>query len=187
VLTSPGKVERTTDEELFAACLSKPVKPSQLLNALADLYPPPQAIDGARRGPVAIENLVYTQPERVLLAEDNLVNQQVALRMLGRLGYRADLAANGYDVLSALQRKNYDVILMDVAMPEMDGLEATRRIRSAMHRGSGRPWIVALTANAMQGDRELCLAAGMDDYIRKPIKLSELATALRQARAIAAA
>jgi CheY-like chemotaxis protein len=187
VFTSPGKVERTTDDEFFAACLSKPVKPSQLLNALADLYPPAQTMDGTEPRPSAAENIVYTQPERVLLAEDNLVNQKVALRMLGRLGYRADLAANGYEVLSALQRQNYDVILMDVAMPEMDGLEATRRIRAAMKRGTGRPWIVALTANAMQGDRELCLAAGMDDYIRKPIKLSELATALRQARAIAAA
>jgi PAS domain S-box-containing protein len=187
VLTSPGKVERTTDDALFAACLSRPVKPTQLFNALADLYPPLHPATATNTLPKPPANLVYSQPERVLLAEDNFVNQKVALQMLARLGYRADLAANGYEVLSAVQRQNYDVILMDVAMPEMDGLEATRRLRAAMKLGTGRPWIVALTANAMQGDRELCLAAGMDDYIRKPMKLSELATALRQARSIAAA
>jgi PAS domain S-box-containing protein len=185
VLTSPGKIERTNNENLFAACLSKPVKPTHLFNSFVDLVPRPRA-DPAKQLPTPPANLVYSQPERVLLAEDNSVNQKVALRMLARLGYRADLASNGHEVFAAVRSQSYDVILMDVAMPEMDGLEATRKIR-AMTSEKSRPWIVALTANAMQGDRELCLAAGMDDYIRKPIKLSELAAALRQARAIAAA
>jgi PAS domain S-box-containing protein len=184
VLTSAGKLERTNHDQLFAACLSRPVKPTHLFNALVDLVPRPHSEESASPRPP--ENLVYAQPERVLLAEDNFVNQKVALRMLARLGYHADVAGNGQEVLAALQRQNYDVILMDVAMPDMDGLEATRRIRS-MRTGKDRPWIVALTANAMQGDRELCLDAGMDDYIRKPIKLSELATALSHARAIVAA
>ena len=96
-------------------------------------------------------------------------------------------AADGLTAVLAARETEPDVILMDVRMPNVDGLEATRRLRSAMKLGTGRPWIIALTANAMQGDRELCLSAGMDDYIRKPIKLSELATALRQARSIAAA
>ena len=185
LLSVPGKTERVADSPLFAACLTRPVKPSQLLNALIDLYPwkSPAALPALVTPP---PDVVYTKPERVLLAEDNFVNQKVALRMLARLGYRADLASNGEEVLGAVQRQAYDVVLMDVAMPEMDGLEATRRLR-ALEGVKGRPWVVALTANAMQGDRELCLAAGMDDYIRKPIKLAELAAALRQARSIAAA
>ncbi|MGH7945207.1 MAG: response regulator, partial [Opitutaceae bacterium] len=182
-LTSSGKVERET-HTLFAACLSRPVKPTHLFNTLADLLPQGRNVSADTATPPPA-NLVYTQPERVLLAEDNPVNQQVALRMLARLGYRADLVSNGHEVVAAVQKQAYDVILMDVSMPELDGLEATRQIRALP--GQGRPWIVALTANAMQGDREHCLSAGMDDYIRKPIKLSELSAALRHARAIAEA
>jgi len=115
---------------------------------------------------------------RVLLAEDNLVNQKVALHMLAALGYRADLAANGLEVIEALERQTYDVILMDVQMPEMDGLEAARRIVARQPDRMKRPWIIALTANAVQGDRDICLDAGMDDYISKPIKKEELAAAM---------
>jgi len=114
---------------------------------------------------------------RILLAEDNAVNQKVALGILGRLGYKADVAANGQEVLDALDLADYDVILMDVQMPEMDGLEATRLIRQNLPREK-RPRIVAMTANAMQGDRERCLEAGMDDYIPKPVRHSDLAAAL---------
>ncbi|MGH9661869.1 MAG: response regulator, partial [Bryobacteraceae bacterium] len=107
-------------------------------------------------------------------AEDNAVNQKLVLRLLERMGYRADVAGNGLEVLDAVKRQPYDVVLMDVQMPEMDGLETTRRMRAS---GSG-PRIVGLTANAMRGDRELCLGAGMDDYVSKPIQVSELQSAL---------
>ena len=114
-------------------------------------------------------------PLRILLAEDNAVNQKLALRLLKQMGYDADLATNGHEAIEAIGRKRYDVVLMDVQMPEMDGLEATREI---VRRGKERPRIVAMTANAMQGDREACIAAGMDDYVTKPIRVDALVTAL---------
>ena len=114
---------------------------------------------------------------RILLAEDNVVNQKVATHLLDRIGYRADIAANGLEVLEALKRQSYDVVLMDVQMPEMDGLEATRRICREWPANK-KPRIIAMTANAMQGDREKCLEAGMDDYITKPVRREELAIAL---------
>jgi len=118
-------------------------------------------------------------PLKVLLAEDNPVNQKVALGLLDRLGYRADLAANGRQAVAKAEQQPYDLILMDLQMPEMDGLEASRLIRSRLPAGR-QPKIIALTANAMQGDRELCLAAGMDDYVAKPVKLAEIAAAIRR-------
>ena len=119
-------------------------------------------------------------PLRILLAEDNAVNQKLALRLLQQMGYRADLASNGVEAVESVQRQPYDVILMDVQMPEMDGLEASRRIVAASANGT-RPRIVAMTANAMQGDREECLAAGMDDYLSKPIRVDQLVSALNNA------
>jgi len=116
-------------------------------------------------------------PLRILLAEDNPVNQKVALLLLERLGYEADLAANGLEVLAALRRQDYDVILMDVQMPEMDGLETARRIAADPPRGQ-RPHIIAITANVLRADREACLAAGMEDYLSKPILLEDLRAAL---------
>jgi CheY-like chemotaxis protein len=111
------------------------------------------------------------------VVEDNAVNQHLALLMLEKVGYRADVAANGVEALEALERQPYDTVLMDVEMPEMDGLEATRRIHRRWPEEQ-RPHIVAVTANAMQGERELCIQAGMDDYITKPIHLEELVGAL---------
>jgi CheY-like chemotaxis protein len=116
-------------------------------------------------------------PLRILLAEDNVVNQKLALRLLQQMGYRADVAANGIEAIEAIERQTYDVVLMDVQMPEMDGLEASRRI-TARWQPDARPRIVAMTANAMAGDREECLAAGMDDYITKPIRVDALVKAL---------
>jgi PAS domain S-box-containing protein len=132
-----------------------------------------------RTAPTAATNGLRT-PLRILLAEDNTVNQQVALRMLDRLGLRADLAANGHEAITALQRQDYDVILMDVQMPEMDGLEATRHLRATLPPAR-QPRIVAMTAGAMVGDREACLAAGMDDYISKPVQREDLLAALQRA------
>ncbi len=116
-------------------------------------------------------------PLRILLAEDNLVNQKLALRLLAQMGYRADLASNGLEALESVARQTYDLVLMDVQMPEMDGLEATRRI-TAKYLPDHRPRIIAMTANAMQGDRDMCLEAGMDDYIAKPIRVEALVAAL---------
>jgi CheY-like chemotaxis protein/HPt (histidine-containing phosphotransfer) domain-containing protein len=116
---------------------------------------------------------------RILLAEDNAVNQRVALYTLEQMGMRADTAANGLEVLDALARQSYDVVLMDVQMPELDGLETTRRIVATTPAGS-RPRIIAMTANAMRGDRERCLDAGMDDYISKPVRPEELLAALER-------
>jgi CheY-like chemotaxis protein len=118
-------------------------------------------------------------PLRILLAEDNAVNQKLAKQMLGRLGYRVDVANNGVEALDAVARQRYDLVFMDVLMPEMDGLEATICIRNNIHPAH-QPRIVAMTANAMQGDREKCLAAGMDDYLSKPIQVRELVVAIEQ-------
>jgi CheY-like chemotaxis protein len=121
-------------------------------------------------------------PLRILLAEDNVVNQKLALRLLQQMGYRADVASNGIEAIECVERQAYDVILMDVQMPEMDGLDATRQI-TAKWSPDQRPRIVAMTANAMQGDREMCITAGMDDYLTKPIRVDQLVGALNQASA----
>ncbi len=125
-------------------------------------------------------------PLRILLAEDNAINQKVALRLLERLGYGADVVGDGRQALARLDHAAYDVILMDVQMPEMDGLEASRAI-CARWAVNERPRIIAMTAEAMQGDRDKCLAAGMDDYIAKPVALDRLAAALAKCRPLAAA
>jgi CheY-like chemotaxis protein len=120
-----------------------------------------------------------THPLRILLAEDNAMNRRLALILLERIGYAADVVENGREVIEAIDRATYDVVLMDIQMPEVDGLEATRRIRARWPDGA-RPRIVALTANAMHEDREATVAAGMDDYLSKPIRPAELTDALRR-------
>src|SRR5439155_10352976 len=145
------------------------------------------AVDAAPRPAVAPAKprmdagMALRHPLRILLAEDNVVNQKLALRLLQQMGYRADLASNGIEAIESVERQTYDVVLMDVQMPEMDGLEASRRI-TARWPAEERPRIVAMTANAMQGDREECLAAGMDDYVVKPIRVDKLVDALMQVR-----
>jgi signal transduction histidine kinase/DNA-binding response OmpR family regulator len=155
--------------------LNKPVRALQLRNLLIDLLSPKtekKKTEGAL--PAGKETKQHSL--RILMAEDNPINQKVALSMLKRLGYRADVAVNGLEVLQALQRKPYDVVLMDVQMPEMDGLEATRQIRS----NGMNTQILAMTAHALEGDREECLHAGMNDYITKPIRIEELKRALER-------
>src|SRR5882724_4165661 len=169
------------NEEMFSAFLAKPLKPSQIFDVLTEIF---AGRSSNVKQPVSANKLdkhmSERAPLRILLAEDNVVNQKVAIRILERMGYRADVAGNGLEVLESLNRQEYDVILMDVHMPEMDGLEATKQICQQWSK-SERPRIIAMTANAMQGDKEECLAAGMDDYISKPVQLQELQRALEQA------
>jgi CheY-like chemotaxis protein len=113
----------------------------------------------------------------ILLVEDNAVNQKVAKSMLSRLGYHPDVASNGLEALQSLESKHYDVILMDIQMPEMDGLEATKAIRARGPSG-GRPYIIAVTAYAHEFSRETCLRAGMDDYLSKPVRLNDISNAI---------
>jgi CheY-like chemotaxis protein len=167
----------------FAAFLNKPIKQSQLYNVLMEILAK-HSIQAKPSRPTASQidpQLAQRLPLRILLAEDNVVNQKVALHTLKRMGYRADLASNGLEVLEALRRQDYDVVLMDVQMPEMDGLEATRCIGQEWLL-SKRPRIIAMTANAMEGDRQMCLDAGMDDYVSKPIRVNELVEALQKSQ-----
>jgi CheY-like chemotaxis protein len=159
----------------FAAALTKPVRRAQLMNvvsSLASTAPAP-----ARTGPSTADGRV-SLGLRVLLAEDNVINQQVALGMLARLGCRATAVEDGSQVIPALERDEYDVVLMDLQMPTMDGFEATAQIR-AREAGTGRHLaILAMTAHARESDRQRCLAAGMDGYVAKPVKMGDLARAL---------
>ena len=161
------------------AAVSKPIKTASFLQALSLL--------GNRSGSGGIvvqarhedRPIAEEIPLTVLLAEDNAVNQKVALRFLERMGYNADAVGNGLEAVNAFQNRSYDLVLMDLQMPEMDGLEASRRIRRTV-AADRQPKIIALTANAMQGDREICLDAGMDDYISKPVKMHEIVAAIRR-------
>lgn len=163
--------------DLFAAVVTKPVKPEQLFAALASVFQA-RSTGGAIANNASRTTHAAVRPERLLIAEDNPVNQKVALLIVGKLGFRADVAVNGREVIEALQREPYDIIMMDVQMPDMDGLTAAREIRRLTANGANSPWIIAVTANAMPSDREACLAAGMDDYISKPIISDQLAAAL---------
>jgi len=177
LFTSLGRREAVAGGEgLFETTLGKPLRQSQLFDTLMTLLadaPKP----AAPAQPEINRDLAGRHPLRVLLAEDNVVNQKLALRLLQQMGYRADLASNGLEAIESIERQPYDVVLMDVQMPEMDGLEASRRIVTTWP-APARPRIVAMTANAMQGDREACLAAGMDDYLTKPIRVDALMQAL---------
>jgi PAS domain S-box-containing protein len=166
------------------AFLSKPIKQSQMLDTVATLLggPEEETVEAAASARPSIEATASGEPLRILLAEDNVVNQKVALGMMQGLGYRADIAANGLEVLDALARQPYDLVFMDVQMPEMDGLEASRRIREEISE-KRQPMIIAMTANAIAGYRDECIAAGMNGYITKPIRKSRLADALEQAGA----
>ncbi len=167
-----------TPGDLFVAILTKPVRQRMLRDAL-------RRASGAAASELRVAaeldgGLAARAPLRILLAEDNRVNQKVALGLLERMGYRAEVAANGLEALDALTRQPYDVVLMDVQMPELDGLTATRTIRSRGNAES-QPWIIAMTAYALQGDEDACREAGMDDYLPKPVRPKDLAARLQAA------
>ena len=162
----------------FSGYLTKPLRQTQLHECLALVMGRETPAAGSR-GQIVTRHTVSEstrRSDRILMVEDNVTNQKVAMAMLQKLGWRADLAANGLEAVRALKKIPYDLVLMDCQMPEMDGFTATRQIRA---QSSGvlnpRVPVVAMTANAMQGDRERCLAAGMDDYIAKPIQAEDLA------------
>ncbi len=177
LLSSAG---RRPTAGLFAASLAKPVKPALLLAALGEIFHRPAGAPAPTAPMAPSLTLAQRCPLKLLVADDNPVNLKVAQMMLQRLGYRADPAADGRDVLEAVERAAYEVILMDLEMPEIDGLEATRRIRAA-GGPANRPWIVALTANAMQEDRDRAQAAGMNDFLTKPYRTEQLGEALERA------
>ncbi|NJN68853.1 MAG: response regulator [Nitrospira sp.] len=186
LLTSFGRRgdAKIAREAGLAAYLTKPIRERQLHDCLVAVMtqrPDSSRAPAERASPPLItrHTLAETKAQvdlRVLLAEDNIINQKVAARLFQRLGYRIDVVANGREVLEALSRIHYDVVFMDCQMPEMDGFEATHLIRERAQ--SDRVPIIAMTANAMQGDRERCLAAGMDDYLSKPISVEALAGVL---------
>jgi PAS domain S-box-containing protein len=183
LLTSLGQRARSQDSSAspFTAWLNKPVRPALLFEALL-------LAGGGRRRPAVSPSAPAPAPQAgldILVAEDNTINQKVIKQLLRHLGYRADVVGNGLEAIAALERQDYGVILMDVQMPEMDGLEATRQLRQRFG-GTRAPYIVAMTANALQGDRERCLDAGMDAYLAKPVVLDELLEVLDRAMAVVA-
>lgn len=160
------------DHERFAAIVTKPVRQHILYDSLSGIF---ATATPSNKIPVVKETLsselAQLYPMRILVAEDNLINQKIAGKILGKLGYQPVIANNGKEALGLVTQQEFDLVLMDVQMPEMDGLEATRMIRSTLEK---QPVIMAMTANVLQGDRDLCIQAGMDDYISKPIDLKEL-------------
>jgi PAS domain S-box-containing protein len=182
LLTQFGKPIPTDELKTVnvAACCVKPVRQAALLDCLVQVLTHPSNVETRESAPfVRSTTPLSLRKEHVLLAEDNVVNQQVALGNLRKLGYHPDVATNGIEVLSALEREWYDIILMDCQMPDLDGYEVTKEIRQR-ERGGARRWIIAMTANSMIGDREKCLTAGMDDYISKPLRGAELRAALER-------
>jgi two-component system sensor histidine kinase/response regulator len=180
MLTSLGQL--MDDDQLekagIAACLVKPVKLGRLYECLTGLRSPPNK-HGPAQGRPAAAAAALPPDLRILLAEDNVINQKVAVAQLRKMGYAVNVVANGSDAVEAARETRFDIILMDCQMPKMDGYEASRQIRLHEQAAGGKPvYIIAMTANAMQGDREKCLQASMNDYLSKPVKDSELRGAL---------
>ena len=167
--------EQGGDKPRFAAVLTKPVRSERLHSTLVEVLGMGSSPDGsgpAKESGSFDREFATRHPLRILLAEDNTVNQKVGMMMLSRLGYRADLAQNGLEAIEAVERQPYDLILMDLQMPEVDGFEATRSILARTAEASA-PRIVAMTANASMEDRDRCLEAGMDAYLSKPFRVEE--------------
>ena len=176
----------------FATCLTKPIKPAQLFESLIRVVSGIRTAPAAKSAPKLDPKLSTRMPLRVLLCDDNLINQKVATRVLGQMGYTPTVAGNGIEALQAIEAAPFDLVFMDVMMPEMDGLDATREIRlrqqdRATHKNFKSPMIiVAMTASAMPGDREKCLAAGMDDYLSKPVRPEDVRAVIERWAAKAA-
>jgi PAS domain S-box-containing protein len=177
-LVALASMGQRSPPEIFDASLTKPIKPVQLYDTITGVLAG-QIVQIEAQAETADEVDVNQNSLRILLAEDNASSQKVVLKMLEKLGYRADVAANGVEALEAVKRQPYDLVLMDVKMPEMDGLEAARAIRSMS--GILQPKIIAITAYALAGDREKCLEAGMDGYIPKPVQIEDIKAALEAA------
>ena len=179
-LSVPGRDgAKTPPQHKFIFTINKPLKTSTMIRGVNTLFQTNQVQTQPDKPETKPVLLAEECPLSVLLVEDNLVNQKVAIRFLDRLGYKAEAVMNGVKGVEAVENGTFDLVLMDLQMPEMDGFEASRTIRRIVpaHR---QPKIIALTANALQGDREACLAAGMDDYISKPVKLHDLSAAIRR-------
>jgi CheY-like chemotaxis protein len=186
MLSSIGSRDEFKETTHFSAFLTKPVKQQLLFETLTAVLSDTAVPNSSPPKKLEIDpDMGKNHPLRILLAEDNLVNQKVALRILERMGYRADVAGDGLEVLESLQRQPYDVVLMDVQMPYMDGVEATEQIRDIWPTEE-QPDVIAMTANALTGDREKYLLAGMDNYISKPVRIQELMSALAAVKPLAA-
>ncbi|MEJ7588611.1 MAG: response regulator [Ferruginibacter sp.] len=179
LLNSGNDQELKGEAQNFGAVLSKPIKTRQLLDAILN------QLRNKDNPVVSKQNTVHKlsgdfakqYPLDILIAEDNPLNQKWTTKILSKLGYQTQIAQNGKEVLEVVSTRQYDLILMDVQMPEMDGMEATRMIRLCLDT---QPVIIAMTANVMQGDRQDCMQSGMDDYISKPVELNELVAMLEK-------
>jgi signal transduction histidine kinase/CheY-like chemotaxis protein len=175
-MNNAGNENYKQRSELFSAVLTKPIRQSLLREYLHGAITKPEP-GKEQNVPILSEEFSKEYPLRILVAEDNNINQRIAIKILAKLGYKVPIANNGLEALEMVSQDQYDIILMDVQMPEMNGLEATRMIRTCLEI---QPIIIALTANAMHGDRDDCIQAGMDDYMSKPIELKELMTQLEK-------
>ena len=184
ILTSIRRDQTRSGDVKISAFLNKPIKTANLYNILMGIIDIKPSTEKTPKKISELDaNLGERHPLRILLAEDNVVNQKVALKLLGRLGYRADLAGNGLEVIEALERQTYDVIFMDIQMPEMDGNEATQEVRKRWPKDR-QPHIIAMTAHALEGDREKYLSKEMDDYVSKPVRIEELIKAIEKAQPV---
>lgn len=179
ILLTSSVVSRDELGDLFFASASKPIRSSRLRQIVVAALVPEE---GSKAHPPSScsADAPSHPPLKILVAEDNIVNQRVVVRHLERLGYRPDVVANGKEVLEGLRHKQYDVILMDLQMPEMDGREASRQIR-AEYQDMNTPWIIALTAGVLSEDRVSCMESGMNDYMAKPFRQGDLIAALHRA------
>jgi CheY-like chemotaxis protein len=174
-MLNPGEAGTEPDacrDMPIAARVTKPVKQSKLADAITQALGQARAAEAQRREDVAEKEKVG--PLRILLAEDGLVNQKLAIALLRKKGHDVTVANNGKEAVECVAEQDFDVILMDVEMPEMDGYQATAAVREREKQSSNHTPIIAMTAHAMKGDRERCLAAGMDAYVAKPVRAEEL-------------